>query len=82
MPECCLVREALMRAKKELEWLGLAGSEPRLRNFAAARLRYTSLCRPDESSLLLKLAHDIENWQAGACPHCGEDAIASHAPTA
>lgn len=78
MPQSCLVREALIKARQELEWLGMADSGHRLRHFAAARLRYTSLCRPDESSLLLKLANDVENWQAGNCPHCGEEVAGVH----
>lgn len=71
MVESCIVHEAFRKARQELEWLGVNDADSHLRSFAAARLRFTSLVRPEEAEMLICLAHRVEQSQDEVCPQCG-----------
>lgn len=71
MVNTCIVHQAFRKARQELEWLGVADTDTRVRSFAAARLRFTSLVRPEEADLLMELAHVVETTGLACCPTCG-----------
>ena len=66
----CVVAEAYRWAADRLEWLGMPRQPRHMRSFAAARLRYTSLVRPEEASALVALANAIEVETTCPCRDC------------
>ena len=66
----CVVAEAYRWAEDRLEWLGMPRQPRHMRSFAAARLRYTSLVRPEEASALVALANAIEGEATNPCSEC------------
>lgn len=66
----CVVAEAYRWAADHLDWLGVPKQPHRVRGFAAARLRYASLVRPEASSGLITLARAIEHEESSPCRAC------------
>lgn len=69
----CVVAEAYLWAADRLEWLSMPRQPHHLRSFAAARLRYTSLIRPDEADALVALANSVEVQSTCPCRKCSCD---------